>query len=84
MTGRGPAAGRNYARAWKRQFTVRLHAASLYAWLAMNDHTRAAGTQLIRAFPTILTWGAALSGKAASVMAPRSLESGIGIRHDGA
>jgi len=80
----GPAAGRNYARAWKRQFTVRLHAASLYAWLAMNDHTRAAGTQLIRAFPTILTWGAALSGKAASVTAPRSLESGIGIRHDGA
>jgi hypothetical protein len=50
----------------------------------MNDHTRAAGTQLIRAFPTILTWGAALSGKAASVTAPRSLESGIGIRHDGA
>ena len=50
----------------------------------MNDHSRIAGAQLIRAFPTILTWGAALSGKAASVMAPRSLESGIGIRHDAA
>jgi flavin-dependent dehydrogenase len=78
-----PAAGPNYARAWKRQFAVRLHAASLYARLAMNDHSRIAGAQLIRAFPTILTWGAALSGKTASVMAPRSLESGIGIRHDG-
>jgi flavin-dependent dehydrogenase len=80
----GPAAGPSYARAWKRQFAVRLHAASLYARLAMNDHSRIAGAQLIRAFPTILTWGAALSGKAASVMAPRSLESGIGIRHDAA
>ena len=65
-----PAAGRNYARAWKRKFAVRQHAASLYAWLAINDPTRAAATQLIRAFPTILTWGAALSGKAGSVTAP--------------
>lgn len=67
----GRAAGRNYARAWKRQFTVRLHAASVYAWLAMNPYTRAAGTLLIRAFPTTLTWGATLSGKASSVVAPR-------------
>ena len=79
-----PDAGRHYACAWKQQFAVRLHAASLYAWLAINNHSRAAGTQLIRAFPTILTWGAALSGKATSVTVPRSLESGISIRHDGA
>ena len=68
----GPAAGPNYARAWKWQFAARLHAASLFARLAMNDHTRAAAAQLIRAFPTILTWGAALSGKAASVTSPHS------------
>jgi menaquinone-9 beta-reductase len=61
----GPAAAPDYARAWKRQFAVRLHASSLFAWLAMNDHTRVAGAQLLRAFPTILTWGAALSGKSA-------------------
>jgi len=67
----GPAAGPNYARAWKRQFAARLYAASLFAWLAMNDHSRAAAAQLIRAFPTILTWGAALSGKT------------LGVRHDG-
>jgi flavin-dependent dehydrogenase len=59
-----PAAAADYARAWKRQFAVRLHASALFAWLAMNDHSRAAGAQLIRAFPAILTWGAALSGKA--------------------
>jgi menaquinone-9 beta-reductase len=80
----GPAAGPNYARAWKRQFAARLYAASLFAWLAMNDHSRAAAAQLIRAFPTILTWGAALSGKAASVTSARGPETDIGIRHDAA
>ncbi|HEX3838130.1 MAG TPA: NAD(P)/FAD-dependent oxidoreductase [Steroidobacteraceae bacterium] len=66
------AAGPNYARAWKRQFATRLHAASLFASLAMNDHGRAAAAQLIRACPAILTWGAALSSKS------------IGLRRDAA
>ena len=67
----GPAAGPHYARAWQRQFAVRLHASGLFAWLAMNDHGRAAGARLLRTCPAILTWGAALSGKTAD----------IGIRH---
>jgi flavin-dependent dehydrogenase len=67
----GPAAGPNYARAWKRQFATRLHASSLFAWLAMKDQTRAAAAHLIRAYPSILTWGAALSGKAVPVMSLR-------------
>lgn len=71
----GPAAGPNHARAWKRQFAGRLHAASLFAWLAMNDHSRTAAAQLIRAFPSILTWGAKLSGKGASVMSPPGSET---------
>ena len=70
--GSGAAAGSNYARAWRRQFALRLRAAAVYARLAMNDHSRAAGARLIRAFPMLLTWGAALSGKATSVRAPRS------------
>jgi menaquinone-9 beta-reductase len=70
----GPAAGPNYARAWTRQFAVRLHASSLFAALALNDHGRATAAQLLRACPAILTWGAALSGKAAD----------LGIRHDAA
>jgi menaquinone-9 beta-reductase len=61
----GPGAGAHYARAWERQFAVRLHASALFAWLAMNDHGRAAGARLLRACPAILTWGAALSGKTA-------------------
>jgi menaquinone-9 beta-reductase len=60
----GPAAGLKYANAWKQQFGPRLHAASVFAWLAMNDHSRAVAAQLIRAFPMILAWGAQLSGKA--------------------
>jgi flavin-dependent dehydrogenase len=60
----GPAAGPNYARAWKHLFAPRVHAASVIAWLAMNDHSRAAVAQLLGAFPTILAWGAQLSGKA--------------------
>ncbi len=59
----GPVAGVNYARAWQAQFAPRLHAASLFAQLAMNNHGRAASAQLIRAIPAILNWGAALSGK---------------------
>ena len=59
----GPETGSNYSRAWKRQFTARVHAASLFAHLAMNNQGRIAAAQLIRAFPSVLTWGAALSGK---------------------
>jgi flavin-dependent dehydrogenase len=67
----GPAAGPTYARAWKQQFGPRLHAAQVFAWLAMNDHSRAAMAQLLGAFPTILAWGAHLSGK-------------VDVRHDAA
>ena len=63
----GPDAGPDYARAWQRQFAARVHAASVFAWLAMNDQGRNAAAQLIRAIPAILTWGAALSGKSLGI-----------------
>ena len=59
----GPAAGPLYARDWMRRFAPRLRAASVFAWLAMNDHSRTIATRLIRAYPGILTVGARLSGK---------------------
>ena len=68
----GSDAGPDYAHAWRRQFAARVHAASVFAWLAMNDHGRIAAGQLIRAIPALLTWGAALSGKT------------LGIRRDAA
>jgi flavin-dependent dehydrogenase len=60
----GPAAGPRYARDWRRHFAPRIHAASVFARLAMNDYSRAAAEVLIRTFPRVLTWGAQLSGKA--------------------
>jgi flavin-dependent dehydrogenase len=53
-----------YAAAWHRRFAPRIHAASLFAHLAMNGAGRAAARTAIRACPTILDWGARLSGKA--------------------
>jgi flavin-dependent dehydrogenase len=78
----GPAAGPDYAREWKRQFGGRLRAASIFAKLAMSDRGRPVAAQLIRLFPTALTWGAALSGKSAPVMSLRSPEIGIDGSHD--
>ena len=67
----GPAAAERYARDWRAQFGVRIAAASLFAHCAMHDRSRTAAARLISAFPAILTWGAALSGKAAPVMKAR-------------
>ncbi|HEU0096013.1 MAG TPA: hypothetical protein VFQ52_06135, partial [Rhizomicrobium sp.] len=55
--------GEAYARTWRRRFAPRIHAASLFAHLAM----RAPGASLavIRRCPALLDWGARLSGKAA-------------------
>jgi flavin-dependent dehydrogenase len=55
-----------YTAAWYRRFAPRIHAASLFAHLAMNGVGRAASRTAIRVFPAILDWGARLSGKAIS------------------
>ncbi len=51
----------------------------------MNGPGRAAGALVIAAFPQILTWGAALSGKAKPVMtrSPPPLPHAA-VRHDAA
>ena len=57
----GAAAGPAYAAGWRRAFGPRLWAASLFARAAI--HARAPATALVKAAPSLLTWGAALSGK---------------------
>jgi flavin-dependent dehydrogenase len=52
-----------YPQAWRRCFAPRIRAAALFAGLAMNGAGRAAAQPIITAFPRILDWGAALSGK---------------------
>jgi flavin-dependent dehydrogenase len=53
-----------YHTAWSRKFGLRLHAASLFAHLAMRNPTRALARATIARFPGVLDWGAQLSGKA--------------------
>jgi flavin-dependent dehydrogenase len=62
--------GGDYARAWTRRFAPRIRAASLFAHLAMNGATRATALGLLRAAPSLIGWGARLSGKSAAVLAP--------------
>jgi flavin-dependent dehydrogenase len=53
----------DYPRTWARHFAPRIHAAALFARLAMNPVGRAAARKAIAAAPGILDWGAQLSGK---------------------
>ncbi len=53
-----------YAAEWHRRFAPRIHAATLFAHLAMRDDTRAVSLAVVRRFPALLAWGARLSGKA--------------------
>lgn len=57
------AAGRSYARLWRRHFNPRRRAALLIAHWAMRPALVTASLPLLRCFPTVLTWGARASGK---------------------
>jgi len=61
--------GEDYTRAWRRRFAPRIRAASLFAHLAMNGATRTAALGLLKAAPSLIGWGARLSGKSAAVPA---------------
>jgi flavin-dependent dehydrogenase len=53
-----------YAAEWKSRFALRIHAASVFAHLAMNGAGRLAGLALLRTAPSLLDLGARISGKA--------------------
>ena len=55
--------GEAYASAWRRRFAPRIHAASLFAHLAMRAPTRALCRPLLAGFPQLMELGARLSGK---------------------
>ena len=64
--------GRDYARRWRRSFAPRLHAAAAVAHWAMQPALVAASLPLVRCFPSVLSWGARLSGKATQVVGSRA------------
>jgi hypothetical protein len=60
--------GKEYARAWQRAFAPRLFAAAAVAHWAMRPAVVAGTLPWLRWFPTFLSWGARLSGKATRVV----------------
>ena len=55
--------GTDYAAAWRHRFAPRIHAASVFAHLAMWSTTRALCRPLLAGFPQMMEFGARLSGK---------------------
>jgi flavin-dependent dehydrogenase len=64
------AVRRDYAAVWRRTLAPRIHAAAVIAHWAMRPHAVACVSPLLRMFPAVLTAGARLSGKAATVNRP--------------
>jgi flavin-dependent dehydrogenase len=65
FSGRGiEAIGRAYAASWRRNFARRIHAAAVFAHLAMRPAAAQLVLALLKRAPAILTLGARLSGKA--------------------
>ncbi len=60
-------AGVRYARAWRRQFSLRIRAAAAFSYLAMRPGIFGIAGAAVQAAPGILTAGARLSGKTRAV-----------------
>jgi len=61
-------AGQAYTQQWRAYFSKRIHAAALFAQVAMRPWAAATVLPLLKQFPSILTFGAKLSGKVKLVM----------------
>jgi flavin-dependent dehydrogenase len=55
--------GQDYAVSWRRNFARRIHAAAVFAHLAMHPSTAKFACALLQRAPAMLTLGAYLSGK---------------------
>jgi flavin-dependent dehydrogenase len=62
-------AGQRYSVRWRRQFHLRIRAASLFARIAAFPRSTSVIGPLVTAFPKILTLGAELSGKTKTLSA---------------
>jgi flavin-dependent dehydrogenase len=60
----------DYADAWRRNFSPRLHAARLYAHLFMRPLSTRMAVAVMERFPSVLTLGARWSGKAEPLRRP--------------
>ena len=62
-----------YAASWNQNFMVRIRASSLFAHLTMRPATAVPLTVLLNNVPSILTMGAAWSGKARPLRRPATV-----------
>jgi menaquinone-9 beta-reductase len=60
--------GQAYAGAWRRSFSMRLHASQAVAHWAMHPGAVASTLPAVRCFPSLLSWGAQWSGKTRRVV----------------
>ena len=60
----------DYASAWRRNFSPRLHAATLYAHLFMRPLSTRMAVAVMEQFPSVLALGARWSGKADALRRP--------------
>jgi flavin-dependent dehydrogenase len=61
-------AGQDYTKQWNAHFSNRIYAAALFAQLVMRPKTIRMLLPILKLFPTILTFGAKLSGKVKQVV----------------
>jgi flavin-dependent dehydrogenase len=65
LTGRAAdAVAHDYAASWRRNFARRIHAAAVFAHVAMRPATADFAMAVLKRVPNLLTLGAYLSGKA--------------------
>jgi flavin-dependent dehydrogenase len=65
LAGRGTAAlASDYAASWRRNFSRRVHASALFAYLATRPAAARVAAALLERIPSLLTFGAHMSGKA--------------------
>jgi len=62
--------GRDYARAWRHGFAIRIRLAATFAHLAMRPGASSGLLPLLQRWPGLLTTGARIGGKTKRVVAP--------------
>jgi len=66
---------RDYALAWRRNFSRRLHMAALFAHLFMRPASTRVATTLLQRLPHLLTEGARWSGKTEPLRGARAFDA---------
>jgi menaquinone-9 beta-reductase len=61
--------GHLYRAQWRRNFSTRIRAAATFAHLAMRPDVVGLLLPIVKRIPSLLTWGAALSGKTKQLLA---------------